>query len=318
MKKHIGQHTQGIIYAILAYSSWGILTLFWKHLDTIPTVNVLAHRILWSWVFTLVLCLPKRRSYLRQYFSCPKSLVKLTITAILVSLNWGVYIYAINTGQIVEASLGYFINPLVSIVLGMIFLGEKLNKIQLAAFSLAMAGVAYLTFNYGHFPWIAIVLALTFGIYGLLKKQMNYDSMSALAVETTLVAPIALGYLVFGGSSGILLLTNQSFSMSMMLVLAGVVTALPLYWFGTAAVKIPLYAIGFFQYITPTMQLFIGVFVFHETFSTTHTISFSLIWLGLALYIGDIIAKFNNSFHPNKHHKIHKRKDGNQMKNDLI
>jgi len=217
--------------------------------------------------------------------------MKLMVTGILVSINWGVFIYAVNSGQILEALLGYFINPLISIMLGMIFLGERLNKTQITAFSFAIAGVVYLTLNYGHFPWIAIALALTFGVYGLLKKKMNYDSMSALAVETTLVAPIALGFLIFGSSDGGALFTNQSFAMPVLLVCTGLITAIPLYWFGMAAVRVPLYSIGFFQYIAPTMKLFIGIYIFHETFTVTYAISFSLIWMGLALYIWNIIMK---------------------------
>jgi chloramphenicol-sensitive protein RarD len=239
----------------------------------------------------MALCLLIKRNDLRKYFSNAKSLVRLAITGIIVSSNWGVYIYAVNSGQIVEASLGYFINPLVCIVLGMIFLGEKLNKTQLTAFFLAMAGVAYITINYGHFPWIALILALTFGVYGLLKKKMNYDSMPALAVETTLVVPIAMGYLIFWSPVGFTPFSTQQFSTSVFLILSGMVTALPLYWFGMAAVRMPLYSIGFFQYIAPTISLFIGIYLFHETFSLTHAISFSLIWAGLALYIGDIIVK---------------------------
>ena len=282
----VGRYTQGIIYAVLAYMSWGILPLFWKHLDAIPAEKILAHRILWTSVLSLALCLLIKRDYLRKYFSNTKSLVRLTITGMLVSINWGVYIYAVNSGQLVEAALGYFLNPLISILLGMIFLGEKLNKTQMVAFFLAMTGVAYLTINYEHFPWIALVLALTFGVYGLLKKKMNYDSIAALTVETTLVAPIALVYLIFVSSDGG---TIQQFPVPVLLVLGGVVTALPLYWFGMAAVKTPLYSIGFFQYIAPSMKLFIGIYFFHETFSATHAVSFSLIWAGLALYIGNMI-----------------------------
>ena len=290
--KNIGHYTQGIIYAILAYLSWGLLPLYWKHLDMVSAVEILAHRVLWSSIITLALCLlMKKADFLRNYFSHPKSLVKLLITGLIVSINWGIYIYAINSGQILEASLGYFINPLVSIVLGMIFLGEKLNKMQIIAFVLAIAGVAYLTVNYGHFPWIAIGLAVSFGVYGLLKKKMNYDSMSALAVETTLVAPLAIGYLLFGVSGGGVMFTSPSFSVVFLLVFAGIVTALPLYWFGMAAVRINLYSIGFFQYIAPTLKLFIGIYIFHEIFSTTHAVSFSLIWIGLALYIGDMIVR---------------------------
>ena len=296
--KRTGQYTRGIIYVVLAYVSWGVLPLYWKQLDRVPDLDILAHRILWSSVCTLALCLLVKRDYLRKYFCSPVALVKLTVTGLIVSVNWGVYIYAVNSGQMVEAALGYFINPLVSIVLGMMFLGEKLNKTQLVAFAFAMAGVAYLTINYGHFPWIAIVLALSFGIYGLLKKKMNYDSMSALAVETTLVVPLALGYLLLGSSEGFGSLVKPDFPVTALLVLAGIVTALPLYWFGLAAVKIPLNSIGFFQYISPTINLFIGIYIFHETFSATHAISFSFIWVGLALYIGDMVVRLRRQQHP--------------------
>jgi len=289
--KTVSQNTQGIFYITVAYVIWGILPVFWKQLDMIPAVNVLAHRILWASLFSLALSLLKKRDYLRKYFSNPKSLVRLAVTGMLLSVNWGVFIYAVNSGQIVEAALGYFINPLISIVLGMVFLGEKLNKIQLAAFLLAMVGVAYLTINYGHFPWMAIILALTFGFYGLLKKKMNYDSMSALTVETTLVAPIALAYLIFGASDAGTTVATQQLSVAVLLVLAGVVTALPLYWFGMATVKIPLYSIGFFQYIAPIINLFIGLHIYHEAFTITHAVSFSFIWAGLALYIGDMTVK---------------------------
>ena len=277
--------SEGIIYAVVAYLSWGLLPLFWKMLDMVPAVDILAHRILWSAVFTMAFCLCVKRNFLKEYFSNPKAIVGLLITGVLVSTNWGVYIYAVVSGQIIEASLGYFINPLVSIVLGMFFLGEKLNKIQFAAFLLAVAGVAYQTVNYGHFPWIAAILAFSFGIYGLMKKKMNYDSMTALAIETTIIAPVALAYLFCWEKSYVI----QNFSEAVLLVLAGIVTALPLYWFGKAAVRINLYAIGFLQYLAPSMKLFMGVFLFHETFSTTHAISFSLIWAGLALYTGDLI-----------------------------
>ena len=293
--KSFRQNTQGIIYAVLAYVSWGVLPLYWKQLETIPAVEILAHRILWSSVITLALCMLIKRDYLRKYFTSTKSLINLTVTGIIVSINWGVYIYAVNSGQIVEASLGYFINPLVSIVLGMVFLGEKLNKTQLAAFALAMIGVAYLSINYGHFPWIAIALALSFGAYGLLKKKMNYDSMSALAVETTLVAPFALGYLLLSAPTANLSFATQHIPIVVLLVLAGIVTALPLYWFGMAAVRISLFSVGFFQYIAPSIKLFIGIYFFHEIFTVTHAVSFSFIWAGLALYIGDMVRRLGRT-----------------------
>ena len=287
----MSQYPQGIAYVVLAYVSWGVLPLFWKLLDSVPATEILAHRIMWSSVFMLILCLLLKRDYLRQYFSSWKSLGRLSITGIIISINWGVFIYAVNTEQVIETSLGYFINPLVSIVLGMVFLGEKLNKTQILAFLLAMAGVAYLTINYGHFPWIAIILALSFGVYGLLKKTMNLDSMSALAVETTLIAPLAIGYLIFGASAVDASFATPHHSIMALLILAGVVTALPLYWFGMATVKMPLYSIGFFQYIAPTISLVLGIYLFHEPFSPIHAVAFSFIWAGLALYIGDMMIK---------------------------
>ena len=278
---------KGIFYAVIAYLTWGLLPLFWKLLENVPSVDILAHRILWSAVFTLSFCLLKKRKYLIEYFSNFKVLGSLAIAGILVSTNWGIYIYAVVSGQIIEASLGYFVNPLVSIALGMIFLGEKLNKLQLVAFLLAILGVGYQTVNYGHFPWIAAILAISFGVYGLIKKKMNCDSMTSLAIETIVVAPIALVYLFVSEKN----YHMESCSVFALLVMAGLVTALPLYWFGMAAVRIKLYAIGFLQYLAPSIKLLMGVFLFNETFTATHAVSFSLIWTGLALYTVDIVYR---------------------------
>ena len=278
--KHFG-------YAILAYLSWGGLPLFWKLLDAIPAAYILAHRILWASIATMIFCMWLKRDYLLKYLRCAKTLFLFLIAGVLLSSNWWVYIYAVISGQIIEASLGYFINPLVSIVLGMIFLGEKLNKNQLVAFLLATAGVTYQTLNYGHFPWIAAILALSFGIYALMKKKMNMEPMTALALETTSLVPIALLYIFLWEKTYSL----QDFSDFFLLVMAGLVTALPLYWFGLAAAKINLHAIGFLQYLAPTMKLLLGIFLFNETFTKTHAVSFCLIWAGLAIYTGDKLHK---------------------------
>ena len=282
-------YIQGIIYALLAYVSWGILPLYWKLLSHVNPVEILSNRITWASLFVLLLCLFYKRELLLKYIKDLRLIAKLTVTGLLISVNWGIYIYAVNSNHIIDASLGYYINPLVSIVLGMLFLKEKLNKTQIAAFIMAIIGVGWFTVGYGRFPWIAVTLSLSFGLYGLLKKRMNLDSMAALSVETLMVTPIAVTYMGVIAANGENSFLSSGISTDLLLILGGVVTALPLYWFGMAAVRIPLYAVGFFQYISPTTSLIIGIFIYHEHFSSSHFVCFALIWAGLAMYIGNMI-----------------------------
>lgn len=216
----------------------------------------------------------------------------LTASAILIAANWGIYIYAVNSNQIVEASLGYYINPIVNVALGMIFLNEKLNRIQSLAVLFALAGLVYLTIEVGRLPVISLLLAITFGLYALVRKKANLQSMPGLLIETMILVPIALIYLWAVDYSGNGAFMHQPALTNWLLVLAGPVTAIPLFLFGIAAPKIPLSTMGFIQYFSPTIQLIIAVVVFNENFSHANLISFVLVWIGLALYSYSLLRQF--------------------------
>ena len=299
---------RGMIYATSAYMMWGILPLYWKLIDDVPAEEILARRIVWAFIFMLfVLFICKRFGQFTnefvQLFKRPKLFMSLTIASILISGNWFVYIWAVNHNHVIEASLGYYINPLVSILLGTLVLKEKLNFWQYIAVGLAAFGVTILTVRYGSIPWIAISLACTFGLYGLSKKLLDYDSMIGLTMETMLVTPIALVYLGMLGAKGISSFGTVSITSTLLLAGAGIVTALPLLYFAKGTKLIPLSMIGFLQYIAPTISLVLGIFVFHEHFTTAHMLAFFFIWIALFLFS---IAK--TKFMLNKQPKFIKNK----------
>ncbi|PEZ04926.1 protein RarD [Bacillus sp. AFS018417] len=299
---------KGIIYAASAYMMWGVLPLYWKLIDEVPAEEILAHRIVWAFAFMLLVLLICKRfgqftSELVQLFKRPKLFMSLTVASILISGNWFVYIWAVNHNHVIEASLGYYINPLVSILLGTLVLKEKLNFWQYVAVGLAAFGVAILTVHYGSIPWIAISLACTFGLYGLSKKLLDYDSMIGLTMETMLVMPIALVYLGMLGVQGIGSFGSVSITSTLLLAGAGIVTALPLLYFAKGTKLIPLSMVGFLQYIAPTISLVLGIFVFHEHFTGTHMIAFFFIWIALFTFS---IAK--TKFMLNKQPKFIKNK----------
>lgn len=270
---------RGILYAIAAYMSWGLLPLYWKLFQTMGAWEILAHRIVWSVVFVaIILLVTKRWKQMWGAMSGAKVIGAMVTCSLIISVNWLLYIWAVNNGNVMETSLGYYINPLISVLFGVIFLKEKLRVGQWVALGLATIGVTVITFEYGRVPWIAISLALTFALYGLAKKVVKLDAMIGLAWETMFVAPIALGYLLtlqVGGHETVTMLNGWQL---VMLTLAGVCTALPLYWFAQSAKNLPLYMIGFMQYLSPTITLLMAVFLFDEPFTTTHLISFAFIW----------------------------------------
>lgn len=282
------EQRSGIIAGAIAYSLWGILPIYWKFVDHVPSEEVLAHRIVWSFVFMIgvLLITGKFKPFveeLRSIFANRKRLIAITIASILISLNWFTYIWAVNNDHVIEASLGYYINPLVSVLLGIVVLKEKLSFWQLVSFLLATLGVLNMTFHFGAVPWAALVLAISFGLYGLAKKMIPLSAMTGLTVETLMILPVALIYLTIihgngGGSFG------DSWSTSLLLYGAGVVTAVPLLLFASGAKKIPLSMLGFLQYIAPTISLMLGVFLYHEPFTTVHLVSFTLIWSALTIY----------------------------------
>ncbi|RWZ58857.1 EamA family transporter RarD [Halobacillus fulvus] len=278
----------GIIYTTGAYIAWGFLPIYWKLIQSIPAFEILAHRIVWSFAFMAIIILIVRKhkpfiEELKTILSNKKQLIGITFAAIAISINWVTYIIAVNTDHVVEASLGYYINPLVSILLGMIVLGEKFSRAQWLAFLLAGTGVAYMTIQFGSVPWLALLLAFSFGTYGLLKKLVPLNAMFGLTIETLIVSPVALIYL-FTQQSGEWSQIDL-FSYTAALVFgAGIVTAIPLLLFAAGAKRIPLSMVGFLQYFAPTIMLIIGVFLYDEAFTSVHAVSFTLIWSGLIVF----------------------------------
>lgn len=279
----------GGLAAAGSYVLWGIMPIYWKLIHGATAGEVLAHRIIWSFVFMILLLLFTRNikkafNDLQMLISEPKRLWILIGAAIFVTLNWYTFIWAVANGHIVQSSLGYYINPLISVILGILFLKERLSLWQIVSFILALIGVLFLTISAGTFPWISLTLALTFGIYGLLKKTVKLTAMSGLTIETLIITPIALIYLLFFDPT-----SSQSFSLanpSLMYLLmgAGVVTAIPLLLFAAGANRISLAMIGFFQYIAPTLMLILGTLLYHEPFDREHLFCFILIWVALVVF----------------------------------
>jgi chloramphenicol-sensitive protein RarD len=276
---------RGAIFAACAYILWGLLPLYWKALHDVPALEILAHRMTWSLGFVLLLLAVRRQwRWLGQALRNRRILLTYTASALLLGLNWYLYIWAVNSGHIVESSLGYFINPLVNVLLGVLFLKERLRIGQGLAIALAACGVLYLTISLGALPWIALVLATTFGIYGLLRKTAALNSLEGLTLETLVLFPAALAYLLFLESQQRAAFAHAALPTTLLLAGAGVATAIPLLLFAAGARRITMTTLGLLQYIAPTLQFLIGVFIYHEQVSTARLIGFGLIWLALGLY----------------------------------
>jgi chloramphenicol-sensitive protein RarD len=274
---------RGFIYAVTAYLLWGLLPIYWKALLALPALEIMGHRILWSLVFvSLILTVRQQWGWVQQINR--RTLLTFVTVSLLISVNWFTYIWAVNAGNVVETSLGYFINPLVNVLLGGIFLGERLRRLQLGAVTLAAAGVLYLTISYGSLPWIALTLAFTFGFYGLLKKTAAINSLEGLTLELALLLPVAIAYILYIGAIGAAAFPAVGWTTQALMIGSGVITAIPLLAFAAAARRIRLTTLGLFQYLAPSIQLCLGIFLYHEPFSPQRLIGFSLIWLALALY----------------------------------
>jgi chloramphenicol-sensitive protein RarD len=276
---------KGIINGLAAYALWGFFPIYWKLLHNVPALQVIGHRIAWSFVLLIGVILATRQwQSFRAAARAPKTLAIYSIAAVLLSVNWLVYVWGVNAGFIVETSLGYFINPLISVLLGVIFLRERLRAMQWVPVGLAMIGVLYLTLAYGRLPWIALSLAFSFGVYGLVKKLAPLGSLYGLTLETALVFPIALAYLSFVGAAGSGSFLEQGALTDLLLIGTGAVTSIPLLMFASAAREIPLTMIGVLQYIAPTIQFLIGVFLYHEPFDQSRLIGFGLVWIALIIF----------------------------------
>lgn len=277
--------SKGIVYAMLAYLAWGFLPLYWKALGEVPAWEILGHRVLWSAVFLLlVLTATRQIKSFRHALKDGRTTRLVLLSSVMISCNWLIFIWAVNNGHMVETSLGYYMNPLLNVILGVVFLKERLHPGQWAAIVLAFAGVVIVTIEHGRLPWISLVLACTFAIYGLLKKKANLDSTIGLAWETSFVTPIAAGYLLVLQMTGNAGTSSIGLAQWGLLLLAGAATVMPLFWFAQAAKLLPLSTIGFVQYIAPTITLALGVLVYKESFDTARWISFGLIWSALVVY----------------------------------
>ena len=258
-------------------------------LDDIPPIEVVAHRVIWSLVFLAVVLTVTRGWRATRASLNPRVLGLLTAGAVVLSINWGTYVYAVQESLVVEASLGYFINPLVSVALGVLFLGERLRPAQWSAVGVALVAVVVLTFALGHPPWISLVLAFSFGSYGLFKKRADISALGSLTVETTVLLPLALAIVISAQAAGTATLGHTDWSTTALLVMLGPVTAIPLVAFGAAATRLPLSVIGVMQYMTPILQFILGLVVFHEAMSTGRWIGFVLVWIALVIFTVDTV-----------------------------
>ena len=281
-------YRSGLAAAVGAYVLWGLFPLYWPLLEPAAAVEILAHRIVWSLAF-LVVVLGATFGFRWLRGIDRRQAALLLLAAVLVTVNWGTFIYAVNSGHVVETSLGYFINPLVTVALAVLVLGERLRRAQLIAVAIASVAVAVLTLDYGRPPWIALVLAFSFGTYGLVKKHADVDGTQSLAIETAFLTPVALGYLVWLGAAGEGTLTSEGAGHVALLAGAGVTTAVPLMLFGAAAIRIPLATIGLLQYIAPVMQFLIGVLVFDEAMPPERLAGFALVWSALMVFAVDAV-----------------------------
>lgn len=283
------EQKQGIIYAGFSYFLWGLLPIYWKFLHHVKANEILAARVFWAFIFMMIVLLFTKKwqtfsQVFRGMMKNKRQSLALTIASLLISVNWFIYIWAVNSDRMIETSLGYYINPLVSVLLGMIVLKEKLTMAQFISFILAGIGVLILTISYGQFPWISLSLALSFGLYGLAKKLIQVDSAIGLTLETLVITPIAFAYLVILFIQDKQSFLNGSLSTDLLMISAGAATAIPLLYFAKGAQKIPLSMLGFLQYIAPTITLILGIFIYHEQFSKIHLLSFSFIWLALTIF----------------------------------
>ena len=275
----------GFYFALAAYGMWGVFPIYFHAIASVSPMEVLAHRIVWSLAFlAAMLFISKRSADIIQLFKQPKLLSSLMLSAIIVSANWLIFIYAVAQEQVLEAALGYYINPLVSVFLGMLFLGERLRRGQWLAILIALCAVSYQLLQLGQFPWIALSLAFSFGFYGLLRKKIPVDSILGLFTETLLLFPFAAGFMLWLASHGDLMLLTADTHLSLLLLCAGLITSLPLLCFTSAAQRLSLTYIGLMQYIAPSISFFIAIFYFNEPLNSDRLITFALIWLALVIF----------------------------------
>jgi chloramphenicol-sensitive protein RarD len=279
-------HYLGILFGIAAFVFWGLFPMYWKLIHDVNALEVLAHRAVWSAALLVAMVIVSSQQHkIVAAFSSPRLLAGLTLNAAVISVNWWLYVFAVQQGHVLDTSLGYFINPIFSVFLGTIVLKERLRKSQWFAVGLACSGIINSVVNVGHFPWISLGLAGTFATYGLVKKLLKLDAIISLTCETIIVLPIAVGYLFYLSAQNELALFHRDGFTDMLLIGAGVITIIPLLLFGAAAKRLPLSTLGFFQYLTPTMLFLFAVVLYQEPFSNANLTTFVLIWSAIAVFL---------------------------------
>ncbi|TDC10866.1 EamA family transporter RarD [Nonomuraea longispora] len=279
---------RGVLFGVAAYTMWGLFPLYWPLLKPSGAVEILAHRMVWSLVaVAAALAVRRHWSWIRELARRPGTLGLLSLAAVTITINWGTYIYAVNTGHVVESALGYFISPLVNVLFGVVLLRERLRPLQWAAVGFGALAVLVLTVDYGRPPWIALTLGMSFGAYGLVKKRANVAATESLAVETLVLLLPALGYLLFLQGTGASTFGTEGVGHAVLLASAGLVTAVPLLCFGAAAIRVPLSTIGLLQYIAPILQFACGVLIVREVMPPSRWIGFAIVWVALAVFTYD-------------------------------
>jgi chloramphenicol-sensitive protein RarD len=279
------EKTKGVIYAIAAYTLWGVLPIYWKLIDSVFSMEILSNRIVWAFVFTIaIIGVTKQWEELKLVAKDKKQMLYIFIASILIAFNWGLYIWAVNSDKIVDASLGYYINPLLAVVLGVVIFKEKLSFLQGGALFIAFIGVIIKTMQYGKIPWISLGLAISFALYGATKKSIKANSIVGLTLETIMLTPAALAYIGVRQLSGVGAFQKEGVVVILLLIGAGIVTAVPLLLFASGARRLPMSVLGFTQYISPTISLVIGIFVYHEGFTAVDMVGFGFIWVALVVY----------------------------------
>ena len=290
------RETLGLIAGIACFTTWGLIPIYWKLLGAVPATEILAHRFVWTTIFLSILLSWQRRwpEVTANVRSRSARIFCLT-GGLAIASNWFLFIYAVNTGRVIETSLGYFMTPLMNVLFGALFLRERLTRLQFVSVMLAALGVLNLTFGYGRFPWIAVLLCVTFGLYGLLRKQSGTGAIPGLFIETILLVPFAVVFLIYLQRSDTLLFGRVGWSLSILLISTGVITAIPLFWFGYATRHLRLITVGFLQSLSPIGSYFLGVFLYPEPFTRGHLVTFILIWLALALFTGEAVLRWRSS-----------------------
>ncbi len=287
--------TSALIAGLAAFITWGLVPVYWKLLQSISATEILAHRFVWTFVFmVLLLSWQGRWPEVLANLRSTRTALLCASSGIAIAINWFVFIWAVNAGRVLETSLGYFMSPLVNVLFGAIFLRERLSKAQLVSVLLATSAVLYLTFGFGRLPWVALTLCFSFGLYGLLRKISGAASIPGLFLETTLLVPFALGYLVYLARVHTLHLSVAAPGVSLLLISTGIVTGLPLVWFAHAARHLRLTTVGFLQYLAPSCTFFLGIFAFHESFQRAQMLTFALIWIALGIFTADAVSRWRS------------------------